>query len=173
MYDNIRISDADRERVTARLREHFAEGRLTQDELDERVTAALSAKTFGDLRGFMADLPEPGSFGSGQFGSGTFGSGQFGSGPIGPQPGPVQQGWNARPVYCRRGPRILPLVLVILFAALILPPVGWAAFAFLKIALLAWLVMAIAGIITAGRFRRRARRSAKSGYGDRWPGWRP
>ena len=42
MDDHIRVSDADRERVTSRLREHFAEGRLTSDELDERVSAALS-----------------------------------------------------------------------------------------------------------------------------------
>ncbi len=41
MDDRIRISDADRERVTARLREHFAEGRLTSEELDERISAAL------------------------------------------------------------------------------------------------------------------------------------
>ena len=59
MDDHIRVSDADRDRVTARLREHFAEGRLTQDELDERISAALNAKTFGDLRPLMADLPEP------------------------------------------------------------------------------------------------------------------
>ena len=59
MDDHIRVSDADRERVTARLREHFAEGRLTSDELDERISAALNAKTFGDLRPLMADLPGP------------------------------------------------------------------------------------------------------------------
>ena len=59
MDDRIRVSDADRDRVTARLRDHFAEGRLTPDELDERVTAALNARTFGDLRRVMADLPEP------------------------------------------------------------------------------------------------------------------
>ena len=60
MDDRMRISDADRERVTARLRDHFAEGRLTREELDERVTAALSAKTVGDLRPIMMDLPDPG-----------------------------------------------------------------------------------------------------------------
>ena len=59
MDDRIRTSDADRDRVTARLRDHVAEGRLTADELDERVAAALNAKTFGDLRRVMADLPEP------------------------------------------------------------------------------------------------------------------
>ena len=59
MDDRIRASDADRDRVTARLREHFAAGRLTSEELDERVTTALRATTFGELRRLMADLPEP------------------------------------------------------------------------------------------------------------------
>ena len=151
MYDNIRISDADREQVTARLRDHFAEGRLTSDELDERITATLNAKTFGDLRGILADLPEPG--------------------PLGPQPQPepVPAGWTARPVYYRRGPRFLPVALLILFAALILPGPGWAFFAVIKIALLAWLVMCIAGIFAASRFRHRVRQSVHYG-GDPWRG---
>jgi hypothetical protein len=59
MDDRIRVSDADRDHVTARMRDHFAQGRLTPDELDERLSAALSAKTVGDLRRIMADLPEP------------------------------------------------------------------------------------------------------------------
>lgn len=51
------VSDADRELVVTRLREHFAAGRLTHAELDERLTAALTAQTAGDLRGLLADLP--------------------------------------------------------------------------------------------------------------------
>ena len=47
--DSIRVSDADRDRVTAQLRDHFAAGRITPGELDERLSAALNAKTFGDL----------------------------------------------------------------------------------------------------------------------------
>lgn len=57
--DHIRVSDGDRERATARLCDHFAEGRLTREELDERITAALTATTAGDLRRVTADLPEP------------------------------------------------------------------------------------------------------------------
>lgn len=148
MYDNIRISDADREQVTSRLREHFAEGRLTSDELDERITATLSAKTFGDLRGVMADLPEPG--------------------PLGPQQAPVPPAWSSRPVYYRRGPRILPVALLIFFAVLLLSGPGWAFFAFFKLALLAWLVLCIAGFVGASRLRRRMRHSAQSGYGNPW-----
>ena len=59
MDDRMRASDAEREAVTARLRDHYAEGRLTHDELDERVSAALSAKTFGELRTLTTDLPGP------------------------------------------------------------------------------------------------------------------
>jgi DNA-binding PadR family transcriptional regulator len=55
--DRIRVSDRDRERATARLRDSFAEGRLTREELDERITAALNAQTVGDLRRITADLP--------------------------------------------------------------------------------------------------------------------
>ena len=57
MDDRFRTSDADRDRVAALLRDHFAEGRLTREELDERLTATLSATTFGDLRRVLADLP--------------------------------------------------------------------------------------------------------------------
>ncbi|HYK70879.1 MAG TPA: DUF1707 domain-containing protein [Streptosporangiaceae bacterium] len=150
MQDNIRISDADREQVTARLREHFAEGRLTSDELDERISTTLNAKTFGDLRGVMADLPEPG--------------------PLGPQQAPVPPAWTpGPPMYYRRGPRFLPVALLIFFAAMVLSGPGWAFFAFFKFALLAWLVLCIAGFVTAARFRRRVRHSAHyGGDGNQW-----
>jgi len=55
--DHIRTSEADREDATARLRDHYIEGRLTYEELGERITAALNARTFGDLRRVLADLP--------------------------------------------------------------------------------------------------------------------
>ena len=58
--DQIWASDADRERVVASLRDHFAEGLATPAELDERLTVALSARTGGDLRRLMADLPSGG-----------------------------------------------------------------------------------------------------------------
>lgn len=53
----IRASDADRERVLAILREAYAAGRLTLAEFDERTTAALSGRTWGDLRSLTGDLP--------------------------------------------------------------------------------------------------------------------
>jgi hypothetical protein len=48
---------ADRERTVGVLRAGFAEGRLTQDELDERVARAYASRTYGDLWALTADLP--------------------------------------------------------------------------------------------------------------------
>jgi hypothetical protein len=150
MDDRIRISDADRERVTARLRDHFAEGRLSSEELDERISAALSAKTFGDLRHIMADLPEPA--------------------PV-PSQAPGSAPWAARrgPVI-GRGPRILPLALFALFATLLIPGAGWVFFAFFQLVLMLWLVACVAGIFAAARFRRHWRRQWPSGEGPYWHG---
>lgn len=53
----LRVSDAEREAVTDRLAEHYAEGRLDHDEFDKRVGQAMSATTRADLNGLFADLP--------------------------------------------------------------------------------------------------------------------
>lgn len=52
----VRASDADRDRVVDVLRDAAADGRLTVDEFDERMTAALSARTLGQLAPLTADL---------------------------------------------------------------------------------------------------------------------
>ncbi|WP_460862404.1 DUF1707 SHOCT-like domain-containing protein [Nocardiopsis coralliicola] len=54
----MRAGDADRERVAEVLREAAATGRITLDELDERLTAVFAARTYGDLEPLTADLPE-------------------------------------------------------------------------------------------------------------------
>jgi hypothetical protein len=41
------------------LSEAYAVGRLSREEFDERVAAAYSAKTYGQLRDLTADLPPP------------------------------------------------------------------------------------------------------------------
>jgi hypothetical protein len=61
MDDHLRASDADRDRVAMLLRVHFAAGRLTPGELDDRLAVALAAATWGDLRRALADLPESAS----------------------------------------------------------------------------------------------------------------
>jgi hypothetical protein len=150
MNDHIRVSDADRELVADRLREHFAQGRLSSDELDERIAVALSAKTFAELRRVTTDLPDPE-----------------------PAPGqgrPAAPPWAGRRGFAmrRRGPRLLPLVLLILIAALVIPGAGWLLFAFVKVVLLFWLVASVAAVFAAARFRRHARRHWQSGPRGPW-----
>jgi hypothetical protein len=53
----LRVSDQDRERAIRDLREHFAAGRLTEDELDERIQAAYAARTEDELQAVRTDLP--------------------------------------------------------------------------------------------------------------------
>lgn len=54
----LRVSDAERQAVADRLGEHFAEGRLDQDEFGERAGRAMTAKTRADLSGLFDDLPD-------------------------------------------------------------------------------------------------------------------
>jgi hypothetical protein len=53
----MRAGDADRERAIDVLRAGFAEGRLTRDEHDGRVTAVLAARTYGELGALTQGLP--------------------------------------------------------------------------------------------------------------------
>ncbi len=57
MEHELRVSDEDRERAARSLREHFAVGRITQEELDERVQAVYRAGTQSELGRLVADLP--------------------------------------------------------------------------------------------------------------------
>jgi Domain of unknown function (DUF1707) len=152
MDDRMRTSEADREQAAARLREHFAEGRLTADELDERITAVLSAKTFGDLRRSLADLPGPV--------------------PVPPRPAGPSAPWPSRPVAFRRGPRVLPVLLIVLIAAVLIPHgAGWLFFGLLNALLLFWLVALVAGVFAIARFRRRVRRYWQSADRGQWQQW--
>ena len=55
----LRVSDAERDRAVTRLRDAAAEGRLTFEELADRIEAASAAKTRGELEPVTADLPAP------------------------------------------------------------------------------------------------------------------
>jgi len=55
---NVRVGDADREAVAAQLREHYADGRLTLEELNERLDQTFAAKIKADLNTVMRDLPQ-------------------------------------------------------------------------------------------------------------------
>jgi hypothetical protein len=58
---HLRASDADRERVAEILRQAAGDGRLTLEELDERLDAVYAAKTYAELEPVTRDLPQPGT----------------------------------------------------------------------------------------------------------------
>lgn len=135
MDDSIRVSDDDRDRVSAQLRDHFAAGRITPGELDERLSAALSARTFGDLRRIMADLP----------------------GPVPALSNAVRPPLRATPARAvrRRHPPFPPLILLALLAALLIPATSWLLVTFLNVILLFWLMTVVIGAFASGRPPRR------------------
>src|ERR1700748_1448189 len=57
----LRVSHEDRDQVAEALRIAAGDGRLTSDELDERLERALTARTYDDLAGLVADLPVAGT----------------------------------------------------------------------------------------------------------------
>ena len=57
MHPSMRAASADRERAVDVLKAGFAEGRLTQDEYNDRMGRAYTARTYGELAALTADLP--------------------------------------------------------------------------------------------------------------------
>lgn len=55
----LRVSDDDRERTAEQLQGAFSEGRLTSEELEDRVGRAFTARTYADLLALLTDLPAP------------------------------------------------------------------------------------------------------------------
>jgi hypothetical protein len=55
--EDMRAGHADRDRVLDRLRRAHVEGRLDDTEFDERITATLNARTYGELAELTVDLP--------------------------------------------------------------------------------------------------------------------
>jgi hypothetical protein len=53
----LRVADADREQLVEELRDHALAGRLTSEELEERIGAAYHATTRADVDALRADLP--------------------------------------------------------------------------------------------------------------------
>jgi hypothetical protein len=54
---NLRVSHEDRDQVAEQLRVAAGDGRLTAEELDERLGTALTARTYGELEVLLTDLP--------------------------------------------------------------------------------------------------------------------
>ncbi|NED99139.1 DUF1707 SHOCT-like domain-containing protein [Phytoactinopolyspora halotolerans] len=55
----LRIGDAERDSAAAALSEHYASGRLTKAEYDERLEAVWAAKYEADVGEVFSDLPGP------------------------------------------------------------------------------------------------------------------
>jgi len=93
---NVRVGDADREAIAAQLREHYADGRLTLEELNERLDQAFAAKTKADLNTVMRDLPQATRPGPGLPHAGAGWPGPGWHGPMSPGPGRQygQGGWD-------------------------------------------------------------------------------
>lgn len=151
-YSQMRPGHADRDKVVERLQEAFADGRLGDEEYDERLQRALSAKTFGELAELTRDipgerLPQPMS---GRFpvpvgrrpdmrpvaSAALAGVGFFGFGPLGWIPAVVlgHQALRSLPKNDDRRP------LAVLGVAL-----GWAGIGLMVLAMLVFLTVAVAG----------------------------
>lgn len=96
---SLRVGDAERDEAIRLLGEHFAAGRLDHQEYDERSSRALGARTFGDLDVLFRDLPV----------------GQ----PVGPRR-PSRPPWAGQQRRSRRGPRLLPVLLILVGLAIVL-----------------------------------------------------
>ncbi len=118
----MRISDAEREAAATALGEHYAAGRLTKEEYDERAAVAYAARTASALRPLFTDLPAPHPF------AGTASArGQSAGSSTRPQPG----AWGRPPVPPGRRPGFrLPLVpiLFVLIGLSILFEAPWLIF---------------------------------------------
>lgn len=165
--DDIRIGDAERDAVMVALHDHFAAGRLDRGELDERLDAVLAAKTHGDLRTLVRDLPAPNGLPEPERPAAAFGAVPWDLGPAlafgGPR-GPVRRHHrpmahgHRHPVHGHRhGPRFpaFPLMIAVFFAVAFTVGVGTAALAVLHVALVIWLVRATLLLVGARRSRRR------------------
>ena len=113
----MRVSDAERAEVADQLAQNYADGRLDQAELDERLSRAMSAKTRADLSGLFSDLPETGA--------------------------PAVPG---HPLRRRRHP-VLLLVLLVLFIMATAHAVLWATLPWLWVAFLGVALLFVTGTI--------------------------
>jgi hypothetical protein len=172
--DDLRIGDAERDAVMTALREHYAQGRLTHEELDERLELTLSARTGRDLALAGADLPDlygsrpedpEGARGHDhrEHGGPGWAWRHGGTGWAGPHGGagwghhrhghhvPHPAAWHHRHPARRGRPPFVPVLILLLIVG-----VATAGFGALKFVFLAWLVMTVLGMFHRRRWHARA-----------------
>jgi DUF1707 SHOCT-like domain/Cell wall-active antibiotics response LiaF, C-terminal len=98
----LRVSDADRDQAAEVLREAAGQGRLTLEELDERLDMAYAAKTYADLEVVTRDLPRVGQTVRAPVSSGEFPSERLGGTPGSKFSVAIMSGAQ------RRGPWVVP-----------------------------------------------------------------
>ncbi|MFC5183392.1 DUF1707 SHOCT-like domain-containing protein [Actinomadura harenae] len=166
----LRVGDAERDAVALALHEHFAAGRLDRAELDERLGAALAAKTLGDLRAVVRDLPEPSglpaperepvsaSFGPGPFGGrGHHGPHGWPAGQHGPRghgqaalwAGGGHPAWHGH----HRRRAVLPLLAVVFVAVALSAGAGSALLTVFHVVVILWVLRALALFVHVRRHR--------------------
>jgi hypothetical protein len=131
----LRAGDREREEVVERLREAHVEGRLTLEELEERVDLGYRATYVDELPALVADLPRPAAPatpGTRSAPSGPWRSGPWPRGPWGHGPGP------------------LPFIVLVVVASVVLLAFGHPPFPLLWLVLV-WLLWRR----RAGRWRTR------------------
>ncbi|WP_244460827.1 DUF1707 SHOCT-like domain-containing protein [Microbispora triticiradicis] len=183
----LRIGDRERDEVMRVLHDAFAQGRITREELDERLDATLAARTEEDLRRVTADLlpdvradlgtgfrtaaPLPGSPYPGHHHHRHGFPAAWG--PYGAARGPYAAAWG-RPYAAawrapgaahwagarraRGGPPVLPLVAAVVLVVAFVSGFAWPLFLVAKLLFLAWLVTTVLGL-ARHRHRHRPRRS--------------
>jgi hypothetical protein len=118
--EQLRLSDAERDEAARLLGEHYAAGRLTADEHEQRTGSAYAARVRGDLPALFADLPggSPWSYAA-----------PTPAGPVSGRPG--ARGRGARSV-----PGVLRLLIGALLAVLVLTHLPWILLGLLALVLL-------------------------------------
>ena len=154
--DEIRVGDAERDAVMLAMQDHFAAGRLDRAELDERQDAVLSAKTHGDLRALVRDLPEPTGLPRPERAAPDLATGaavMFG--------GPMHPAWRHHHRHAarrhRHGPPfpVFPLMLAVFLVVAFTVGPGAGLLAVLQVALVIWIVRAVMLAFGVRRPRRR------------------
>ena len=160
---DLRIGDAEREAAAASLREHYAQGRLTLEEFNERLDAAYKATTQSQLNLITRDLPHAAAPSAPL--------------PVSSIPGGGRE--RAREDYGPRGARVrlgmFPAIIAALAAWLLIFELHLRAFPWPgKLAVFLAILAAIRGVLRRvfgfGRGRSRVGRRGPGGRGGRYSG---
>ncbi|MFC4911920.1 DUF1707 SHOCT-like domain-containing protein [Actinomadura gamaensis] len=161
----LRVGDGERDAVALALHEHFAAGRLDRAELDERLDAALAAKTLGDLREVVRDLPEPSGLPAPEREPAAipaaFGPhGRHAPGPLwvpGRPPAWVGAGHPAWRHHHARRRAVFPLLAIVFGAVALTAGVGTALLTVFHVVMVLWILRAVALLVHTRRHRRALR----------------